>query len=139
MGGLSRPCAISVQAHYKVGCAVMALLGFQAITAGLKPRVSSPLRWAWNFHHHYLGRVTLLMAWVNCFIGVNNFNSDHGVDMRPWVRGLVALDVGLRFTVSCCDRCCLLTYQPVADCLHTPSCAWRTKNYAKGWGLSEFD
>ncbi|KAL6755510.1 hypothetical protein V8C86DRAFT_2676230 [Haematococcus lacustris] len=58
-------------AHYVIGIVIIALIGVQVLLAmGARPAPSSPRRALWDLVHHNWGRVTLLLAWANCFLGI---------------------------------------------------------------------
>ncbi|KAJ9521321.1 hypothetical protein QJQ45_001182 [Haematococcus lacustris] len=51
--------------HYSKECLRLVLLAM-----GARPAPSSPRRALWDLVHHNWGRVTLLLAWANCFLGI---------------------------------------------------------------------
>jgi hypothetical protein len=77
--GPSGDAALS-ETHRVLGILSIPLVGIQLLVAlFLRPLPGSKARPAWNFMHHNWGRITLLVALTNVFIGIVEF-------VRGWSR-----------------------------------------------------
>ncbi|KAI9111203.1 hypothetical protein K1719_017814 [Acacia pycnantha] len=63
---------VYVTHHKNIGILILVLGCLQVISLMLRPRKeSSLLRKYWNYYHHNVGRILLLFAFVNSFIGLS--------------------------------------------------------------------
>ncbi len=53
--------------------------------AYLRPAPDHSRRGLWNLLHHNLGRVTVLLAWANVYIGIAAYHNDFGESYIPWI------------------------------------------------------
>eukprot|EP00201_Polytomella_parva_P013235 CAMPEP_0175051630 /NCGR_PEP_ID=MMETSP0052_2-20121109/7917_1 /TAXON_ID=51329 ORGANISM="Polytomella parva, Strain SAG 63-3" /NCGR_SAMPLE_ID=MMETSP0052_2 /ASSEMBLY_ACC=CAM_ASM_000194 /LENGTH=421 /DNA_ID=CAMNT_0016315957 /DNA_START=307 /DNA_END=1572 /DNA_ORIENTATION=- len=85
-------------AHVAVGCIVMALSILQILIAfALRPAPTHRLRRIWNFFHHNVGRLAIILAWTTIYLGIRVYHtSDFKGDMKPWI---VANTVMIGFAV----------------------------------------
>ncbi|GIL79077.1 hypothetical protein Vretimale_27 [Volvox reticuliferus] len=91
------------EAHEKIGIAVMAAAGAQVVLGFVRPSPEHARRGLWNLVHHNLGRLTILLAWANVYIGIYLAHTSWGASYTEWVTPiaivmglLVLLDVALR-------------------------------------------
>ncbi|KAK4268098.1 hypothetical protein QN277_024801 [Acacia crassicarpa] len=74
---------VYVTHHKNIGILILVLGCLQVISLILRPRrESSLLRKYWNYYHHNVGRILLLFAFVNSFIGLSL-----GGEGRKWYAG----------------------------------------------------
>ncbi|KAG1665215.1 hypothetical protein FOA52_002617 [Chlamydomonas sp. UWO 241] len=70
-GGLPVTGGSVGEAHQVLGIIVMALAGLQVVVGFVRPAPDSlKLRPAWNFLHHNLGRLSILVAWATIYLGI---------------------------------------------------------------------
>jgi len=62
------------QAHRYLGYICMGLAGTQVIAAFIRPAPDAPQRKYWNMMHHYLGRLTIVVAWTAVYLGIYIFH-----------------------------------------------------------------
>ncbi|GLI65943.1 hypothetical protein VaNZ11_009624 [Volvox africanus] len=93
------------EAHEKIGIAVMAAAAAQVVVAYIRPDPGAKRRGLWNLVHHNLGRITILLAWANVYIGIYLAHTGWGASYTEWVTPiaivmglLVLLDIALRIT-----------------------------------------
>ncbi|KAG1656547.1 hypothetical protein FOA52_011499 [Chlamydomonas sp. UWO 241] len=61
----------SGKAHQVIGTLVFSLTLLQFIIAALlRPAIGTPRRLLWAAFHHWAGRLLILLAWINVFIGI---------------------------------------------------------------------
>ncbi|GIL63771.1 hypothetical protein Vafri_17775 [Volvox africanus] len=82
------------EAHEKIGIAVMAAAGAQVVFAYIRPDPGAKKRGLWNLVHHNLGRLTILLAWANVYIGIYIAHTDFGASYTPWITP-IAIVMGL--------------------------------------------
>ncbi|GIL79060.1 hypothetical protein Vretimale_45 [Volvox reticuliferus] len=82
------------EAHGAIGIAIMAAAGAQVVFAYIRPDPNSEKRGLWNLVHHNLGRLTILLAWANVYIGIYLAHTSWGASYTEWVTP-IAIVMGL--------------------------------------------
>ncbi|GFR42660.1 hypothetical protein Agub_g3597 [Astrephomene gubernaculifera] len=93
------------EAHQKIGIAVMAAAVAQMILGHVRPDPKHPRRGLWNLLHHNLGRLSVLVASANIYIGIYIYHvSQWQASYKHWILpiaivmgALLMLDIVLRF------------------------------------------
>jgi hypothetical protein len=78
MTGLDVPDGNTGRAHYNIGMTIMAGVSAQSVIVLFRPPKKHNLRLIWNFFHHNVGRVTLILAFVNLYTGIYCMQSQTG-------------------------------------------------------------
>jgi hypothetical protein len=86
-------------AHYCIGYTVVAGTGLMMLTTFLRPLNSDYKRYFWNLIHHYVGRFTTLLAWINVFIGIYIMHVQ--ID-EPYLRWMLPISLFI-FTILVVD------------------------------------
>jgi hypothetical protein len=78
MTALGVPDGDAGYAHYCMGITIMTAVAAQLIFVLFRPPKNHDARLIWNALHHNLGRITLLLAFVNVYLGIYCMQSQTG-------------------------------------------------------------
>lgn len=78
--------------HYYLGTIILALASAQVLFGVLRPNLHSTVRRYWNLLHWNLGRLVILAAWANIFIGIYLFKNSiyAGRSDKVWLGPVIA-------------------------------------------------
>lgn len=102
----------AMQAHSTIGIIVAVLAYSQFVLVFIRPKPDSPRRHYWNLQHWWTGRMAVILAIVQIFIGVKVFQETFE-SKAPWIAAVVlllviqslvigGLEVRSGFWSSCC-------------------------------------
>ncbi|KAL6753047.1 hypothetical protein V8C86DRAFT_2735981 [Haematococcus lacustris] len=89
-----------ITAHNIIGTLLVPMVAIQVLLALLaRPAPASPRRSLWNLIHHNWGRLVVLLAWVNCALGIAMMARQGPAKLAAWIAPTVAV-IGLLLVVD---------------------------------------
>lgn len=91
----------NVSAHRGLGIFILVLGILQVIAFFLRPDKDSKIRRYWNWYHHWFGRLALLLATVNIFLGIQvggagtSWKVGYGINLAVLLIATVILEIFL--------------------------------------------
>ncbi|CAM0904028.1 unnamed protein product [Alopecurus aequalis] len=88
----------NIDVHKAIGIAILAMASLQVTAVLARPNKTSKVRRFWNWYHHNIGRVAIVLAMVNVFLGltiakeVSAYIVSYGVFVAVWVMAVVAFE-----------------------------------------------
>eukprot|EP00798_Chlamydomonas_sp_ICE-L_P021420 gene21420-28384_t len=81
-------------AHKWLGIIVMAMAGLQVVAAFVRPDPKAAMRKYWSLMHHYLGRLSLISAWVTVYLGVYIYHENpvYQASYAQWMLPIVIVN-----------------------------------------------
>ncbi|PWA60651.1 DOMON domain-containing protein [Artemisia annua] len=94
---LSDRIDVNVSKHKAIGLIVISLAILQIIAVLIRPRKGSKSRKFWNWYHHNVGRVLIVLAAVNVFYGIHlaNAGSEWNVTYGVFLGVIVTIALSL--------------------------------------------
>eukprot|EP00245_Coleochaete_scutata_P017231 TRINITY_DN834_c0_g1_i1.p1 TRINITY_DN834_c0_g1~~TRINITY_DN834_c0_g1_i1.p1 ORF type:complete len:951 (-),score=143.11 TRINITY_DN834_c0_g1_i1:668-3520(-) len=56
--------------HFALAITILVLSVLQIAGAIVKPKKDAKIRWAWNIYHHWIGRIAIVLAVANIYVGL---------------------------------------------------------------------
>ncbi|KAG1680198.1 hypothetical protein FOA52_000312 [Chlamydomonas sp. UWO 241] len=88
------------RAHMVIGTMVMVLVALQVLLGIMRPPAAASGRPQWNFLHHFVGRLSLPLAWVTLSLGVymSHTSSVYLIPLGTWLIPILVMGVLLLVT-----------------------------------------
>ncbi|KAM0901143.1 hypothetical protein ACQ4PT_020155 [Festuca glaucescens] len=88
----------NIDVHKAIGIAILAMSSLQVTAVLARPNKMSKVRRFWNWYHHNIGRIAILLAIANVFLGltiakeVSAYIVSYGVFVAVWVVAVAAFE-----------------------------------------------
>lgn len=88
----------NIDVHKAIGIAILAMSSLQVTAVLARPDKMSKVRRFWNWYHHNIGRIAILLAISNVFLGltiakeVSAYIVSYGVFVAVWVMAVAAFE-----------------------------------------------
>lgn len=98
---LNSELEVDVSTHKALGLIILVLGSLQVMAFLARPGKMSKVRKYWNWYHHNVGRVTIILAIANIFYGIhlgekgNSWNAGYGVILSILLLIAAVLEVGM--------------------------------------------